>query len=203
MHIIKHDVVGAVVQFFQKGWLLPGFNSNLIILIPKVPNADKVEMFKPIALANFKFKTITKILVDRLSKIAPKIFSPNQRGFIIGREIGDCICLASEDINLLDRKSFGGNLAMNIDIKKAFDTIDWRFLLKVLNSFGFDSKFGSWIESILHSAKLSVSMNRKSAGYFSCSRGVRQGDSLAPLFFCLAEEILRQGISKLVMDGGL
>lgn len=123
-HIIKQDVVGAVIQFFKHGWLLPGFNSNQIVLIPKVQNADRIELFIPIALANFKFKIITKILADRLSEIAPKIISPNQRDFIQGREIGDCICLASEGINLLDRKSFGGNLALKIDIRKAFDTID-------------------------------------------------------------------------------
>jgi hypothetical protein len=62
----------------------------------------------------------------------PTIISKKQRGFIQGRNIEDCICLASEAINLLNKKAFGGNVALKIDISKAFDTLDWSFLLKVL-----------------------------------------------------------------------
>lgn len=92
---------------------------------------------------------------------------------------------------------------MKIDIRKAFDTLDWCFLLKVLAAFGFDQKFCNWIQAILMSAKLSISVNGKATGYFSCKRGVRQGDPLSPLLFCLAKEVLSRSISKLVMDGKL
>jgi len=39
------------------------------------------------------------------------------------------------------KKSFGRNLALKIDIYKAFDTIEWSFLLRVLKSFGFNEIF--------------------------------------------------------------
>lgn len=73
-------------------------------------------------------------------------------------KITDCICLASEEINLMDRKAFGRNLALKIDIIKAFDTLDWNFLLRVLKAFGFVEKFRSWISVVLKSAKLSLSL---------------------------------------------
>lgn len=73
----------------------------------------------------------------------------------------------------------------------------------MLHAFGFALKFCKWIEVILYSAKLSIAANGKASGYFSCTRGVRQGDPLSPLPFCLAEEVLSRGISKLVADGGL
>lgn len=60
-----------------------------------------------------------------LAKMAPKIVSENHRGFIQGRQISDCICVTSESINLLDKKDFGGNLTLKINIRKAFDTLDW------------------------------------------------------------------------------
>jgi hypothetical protein len=201
--IVQTDVVNAVTQFFQTGWILPNFNVNTMVLIPKIPNADVVEQFRPIAMANFKFKIISKILADRLAPIMPSIISPEQRGFIHGRLIRDCICLTSEAINLLHNKSYGGNLALKIDISKAFDTINWDFLLKVLNSFGFSSKFCDWISAILKSAKLSISINGQLHGFFSCSRGVRQADPLSPLLFCIAEDVLSRGISKLVESGNL
>lgn len=198
--IIKHDVVNAVLEFFTSGWLLPNFNANTLILIPKHQNADSVEQYRPIALANFKFKIISKIIADRLAQILPSIISKEQRGFIKGRNIRDCIGLASEAINLLDKKVFGGNLALKIDISKTFDTLDWNFLLKVLSSFGFNQVFCNWIKVILKSATISISINGSQHGYFNCHRGVRQGDPLSPLLFCIAEEVLSRGISKLVDD---
>ncbi|XP_019438986.1 PREDICTED: uncharacterized protein LOC109344689 [Lupinus angustifolius] len=100
-------------------------NSNSVFLIPKFPRAYRIKDFRPIALANFQFKVITKVLDDRLASIAPNTISTQQRGFVKGRHIQDCICIASKAINLLDHKTFGENLVVKLDIRKAFDTIDW------------------------------------------------------------------------------
>ncbi|KAE9619300.1 putative RNA-directed DNA polymerase [Lupinus albus] len=198
--IVGQDVCNSIRQFFSPGWLLPNLNSNTLVLIPKSPNADKIEEFIPIALANFQFKIIIKVLADRLALISPRIVSQEQRGFIKERNIKDCICLASEAINMHDHKTFGGNLAIKLDIKKAFDTMDCDFLLETLNAFGFNQQFISWVRVILHSTKLSINVNGHNVGFFSCKRGVRQGDSLSPLLFCLAEDVVSRGISKLLAD---
>lgn len=76
---------------------------------------------------------------------------------------------------MLEYKSFGGNIIMKFDIKKAFDSLDWNFLLKVLKAFGCNSKFCHWIDVILKSARIFVCINGKPAGFFKCIRGVRQG----------------------------
>ncbi|XP_019430036.1 PREDICTED: uncharacterized protein LOC109337512 [Lupinus angustifolius] len=199
--IVGADMCHSVNHFFTQGWILPNLNSNNLILIPKFPSADKIEDFRPIALANFQFKIITKVLADRLAKIAHKIISQHQRGFIKDRHIHDCICIASEANNLLDHKTLGGNLALKPDVKKAFDTIDWRFLMDTLKAFGFHKSFIHWIEVILNSAKLSISVNGRTVGYFSCKRGVRQGDPLSPLLLCLAEEVISRGLTKLLEKG--
>jgi len=202
-NIIKEDVCKAVLEFFSSGWNLPGFNSNIIALLPKVPNALSIDQYRPIAMANFKFKIISKIIADRLATLMPTIVSKEQMGFIHGRNIKDFLCIASKATNLLHNKAFGGNLAMKIDITKAFDTLEWSFLLKVLKSFGFNEFFCNWIHVILKSTFLSVSINGKSHGYFNATRGVRQGDPLSPLLFCLVEDVLSRSISKLVEDGKL
>ncbi|MCH80766.1 putative ribonuclease H protein, partial [Trifolium medium] len=66
---------------------------------------------------------------------------------------------------------------------------------QVLKQFGFNSIFCDWILEILYSAKLSVLINGKAVGYFSCTHGVRQGDLLSPLLFCLAEEVLSRSLA--------
>ncbi|XP_019432708.1 PREDICTED: uncharacterized protein LOC109339679 [Lupinus angustifolius] len=200
-HRVGPDVCRATLQFFTQDYILPNLNSNNVVLIPKLIGADKIEDFRPIVMTNFQFKIISKVLADRLATIAPKIVSIQQRGFVKDRQINDCICLASEAINLLDHKVFGGNLAIKIDIKKAFNTIDWDFLLLTLQKLGFNYKFRNWIRIILHSARLSINVNGKMVGFFKCTRGVRQGDSLSPLLFCIAEDVLSRGLSKLMVEG--
>lgn len=96
------------------------------------------------------------MLADRISSIASKIISPNQTAFVKGRKIHQSIGLASECFNLLDNKTYGGNLALKVDIAKAFETIDWGFLLHVLDAFGFNNTFQNWVTALLKSAHLSV-----------------------------------------------
>lgn len=177
---------------------MPHFNSNILILIPKLQDSECISDYRPIALANFVFKITTRIVADRLGPIASRIISPNQSAFLQGRSIVDPIVLTSECVNLLDRTCKRGNVAIKFDITKAFDTLDWNYLLRVLRSFGFHDTFVSYIHNILRSAHISINVNGQACGYFTCTRGVRQGDPLSPLLFCLAEEVLSRGISLLV-----
>lgn len=41
--IIKEDVIRAIMQFFTYGWILPNYNSNTLVLIPKVESAYYIE----------------------------------------------------------------------------------------------------------------------------------------------------------------
>lgn len=100
-------------------------------------------------------------------------------------------------------KNQGGNVSIKIDIAKAFDTLDWEFLLQVLHSFVFDHVFIGWIHTILQSARMSILINGSPFGYFKCKRGVRQGDPLSPILFCLAEEVLSRSLTMAAESGAL
>lgn len=89
----------ATLEFFRKGWILPYLNSDVIVLIPKLLNVDKIENYRPIALVNFQFKIITKVLTNRLSNIAPRIISSFHRGFIKGKHFSYYIAVTLEEIS--------------------------------------------------------------------------------------------------------
>ena len=78
--IIKVDVINAVLQFFNTGWILPNFNANTLVLIPKTPSADTLSQYRPIAMANFKFKILSKMIADRLAQIMQILFLRNKGG---------------------------------------------------------------------------------------------------------------------------
>ncbi|KAI9200065.1 hypothetical protein LWI28_002180 [Acer negundo] len=194
---VGSDMVLAVQDFFITGVIFLGLNSSFIVLLPKLRDSISIDQFQPIVLSNFLFKISSKILADRLARVAARIISHQQFGFIRDRHIEDCIALASDCVNVLQKKCYRGNLAMKIDIRKAFDTLDWSFLCRVLQAFGFSSVFMDWIYGILRSSRLSILFNGVPEGYFCCSRGVRQGDPLSPLLFGIAEDFL----SKLLTRG--
>lgn len=127
--VVCHGTFLAFHQFFVQGWIFPYYNSNVFVLIPKFIDPSKMEHCRPIALANFKFKIITKVLAYSLATTIPHIISPQQRGFIQGWYIGDCIL------------GLCGKFGSQDCIRKNSDTIDWTFLSKVLHAFRFKSKF--------------------------------------------------------------
>lgn len=143
------------------------------------------------------------MIADRLASIANKIVSPQQYGFINGRQIQSCIAAASDTVNLLYKQCFCGIVIFKVDIRKAFDPFNWSFLLEVLKSFRISSNFYSWISSIFSSSQIFIFINGSPQGYFSCSRRVRQDDTLSPLLFCLAEDFLSRMITYFVNSGGL
>lgn len=60
-NIIKEDLVASSQHFVVYGEMPDNFSPIHAYLVPKTKNANKVELFKPIVLANFHYKIITKV----------------------------------------------------------------------------------------------------------------------------------------------
>ncbi|KAL0293553.1 UNVERIFIED_CONTAM: hypothetical protein Sradi_6930300 [Sesamum radiatum] len=199
--IIGEDVCQAVMEFFNHGRLLKQLNATLITLIPKVQMPMKVGDFRPISCCNVVYKIITKIMVKRMHLVLEKLIDSCQNAFVPGRSISDNILLAQELLSGYNQKKLPPRCTVKVDLQKAYDMVDWDYLLAVLRLFKFPNRFIMWIEQCITTASFSISLNGSIHGFFSSSRGLRQGDPISPYLFVLVIESLHLIIkSKVTTD---
>ncbi|RVW83126.1 putative ribonuclease H protein [Vitis vinifera] len=113
----------------------------------------------------------------------------------------DASLIANEVIDFWHKRNEKG-LICKLDIEKAYDSINWNFLMKVLVKMGFGSRWLEWIWWCISTAKFSIMINGVPAGFFSNSKGLRQGDPLSSYLFVLGMEVLSNLIRRAV-DGGV
>ncbi|KAL4278205.1 hypothetical protein GQ457_03G006070 [Hibiscus cannabinus] len=190
--LLKEDIM----KFFSDVYLHRNWDANLnhsfLTLIPKKRNPSSLEDYRPISLVNGVYKILAKVLGNRLRKYMDCLISKTQFAFIPGRQILDCSLIANEVIDTV-RKSGSKGIAFKIDFKKAYDSIDWKFLLLIMENMGFGER---WVFKCISTVSISVLVNGSPTGRFNISRGLRQGCPLSPLLFNLVGEALSLMLGK-------
>ena len=192
---IKEVFMEMINDFYLGSLDIARLNYGVITLIPKVTEANNVKQYRPICLLNVSFKIFTKLLADRLAKLAHKIVSPCQTAFIKGRYIVDGAVMLHEIVHELQSKNMRG-VIFKIDFEKAYDSISWDFVDEVMQRKGFEDKLRGWIMSTVKGGRVCVNINGTNGPYFKTHRGLRQGDPLSPLLFNLAADALSHIMSK-------
>ena len=98
-------------------------------------------------------------------------------------------------IESYEEKNLPGMLLF-INFENAFDSLEWDFLLKVLEVMNFGPMFRKWIQTFYTNITSCVMNNGHASDFFKLYRGVRQGCPLLGLLFELAIEVLAQAITE-------
>ncbi|VFQ72955.1 unnamed protein product [Cuscuta campestris] len=163
-------------EFFLGLPIPKGYGSTFISLIPKKDNPKTFDDFRPISLSTFMSKINTKLLANRLKTLLPKIISEEQAAFQKGKSCDDHILLEKEAIHHLDKKTFGGNVIIKVDMAKAFDRMEWSYIEHILKGFGFSDGAISILMANLKNTFLSILLNGREKG----AERTEQGRGMEP-----------------------
>ena len=193
---ICHDLLASYNFASQHGMLSISQRRGIISLIPK-KSKDKtiLENLRPISLLNVDYKILTKVIAKRIEKVLPTLINPDQTGYVKGRYIGENVRLIYDLIHYTDEPNQKG-IAIFLDFKKAFDSIEWNYLLQTLQFFNFGHDIQNWIKIFYNNVTSCVLNNGHASTFFSLQRGVRQGCPLSGVQFVLGIELLSRSIKN-------
>jgi hypothetical protein len=203
------DDIGGELFLKASHWLNSGqlpssLNETNIVLAPKGDNPETIRDLRPISLCNVIYKIISKVLANRLRPLISKWISLEQAAFVHSRSIiMRLLLLKSSTICDASQKGKKGEVALKLDISKAFDSVSWSYMQAILEKLGFCPQWVTWMMMCITSVEYNIIFNGDRIGPITPERGLRQGCPLSPYLYIICAEGLSAVIKNRELRGTL
>lgn len=139
-HIIGDDFTSMIREAIAQGTLPMGMNQGLVVLLPKEGDREFITNWRPITLLNSSYKILAKVLQIRLQRLLPEVIHPGQSAFLPTRHILDSIMTQHKTISWA-RNTHQPLIMLKLDFSKAYDTVRWSFLFRVMAKMGLPTTY--------------------------------------------------------------
>lgn len=194
----QQETVGASIYTLVKsvfnGSDIPNqLNKTFIILITRTNQPSYLKIYHLIRLSTVIYKTIIKIMANRLKTIIPDVIVLTQMSFVLVNTLQRTLSLITWEIihTMQQEKEKFGQMLIKVDLEKAYDQLSWEFIYETLREVNLPTELIRLTTDCISSTTMQVLWNGEYKDYFPPSRGIRKGDPISPYIFVLCIERLK------------
>ena len=170
--------------------------SSTITLLPKEgKDLTQIGNWRPITLTNCDLKIYTKNLSNRVAKVLDKVIFYTQTAYIPGRNVHNNLRMFEFYRKYCEENNVDAIL-MSLDAKKAFDSVDHKYMAATLKKYGFSDQFIDTVKLLYNDIKADILVNGYRTVSIKIGRCVKQGDALSCALFILCLDPLIRNIEN-------
>ena len=144
---------------------------------------------------NTDYKLVSKVIANRIKLTLDILIHKSQTGFVKGRQISENLRKFLDIIEICENTSLTGVLVC-IDFQKAFDKVEYPAAISIMKWFNFGDVMTKWIQILFSNFSLSMYNNAYVSSPFQPTKGLFQGNPIAPYLFIMVIELLATKLRK-------
>jgi hypothetical protein len=189
-------ILSAWKHSLNTGNLPPSHLESVITLLPKEGKDTKdIKNWRPITLSNCDSKIITKAISLKTSKVLESIIDPSQTAYVPGRSVADNLRSNFFYKNHCNKNNIDAVL-ISLDAKKAFDSVDHKYIEETLIAYGFGPGFIQIFKTLYRNITARILINGFASESIKIERGVKQGDALSCAIFIICIDPLLRNLNN-------
>lgn len=182
----KQSLIAPITSIINKSinkCVFPNsWKSAVITPILKSGDPTIISHYRPIsilpAISKISEKWVAGQIIKHLNN-SPYTLNPMQFGFTKYQSTETALCFLLE--NMKSKIDAVGVIAVFLDLRKAFDTVNHQILMTKLSYFNLSLSMMKWIESYMVQRKQCVRVHNSKSATSKNPLGVPQGSILGPL----------------------